>query len=234
MLELLEYLGDQTLPYRTIMAEHTDFVVQDCIIPKKQVVIAEQTHSNRVHKCTGEDGGAGFDEHSQIMDCDALVTNLPNVFLLIRTADCTPILLYDEKSRSIGAIHSGREGTRKNIAGETIKTMVNSYSAQPENIRAVIGAGICKKHYHVSEAVWQEFFLTCQKQGVTVREADFPRLDIQDVIYQQLMLAGLQLCNIKTNQICTFESNSHFSFRRDGTHNRQINLIGLIDGKYHL
>ncbi len=218
------------LPYRKIMADHADFKVGAMLVPKAKTVIAEQIHSAKVHICSTTDGGAGFDAHPQIMNCDALITDVPNLFLLIRTADCAPILFYDEANRCVGAVHSGREGTRKNIAGAAVSAMQETYGAKPENLAARIGACICKQHYKVNNTVWDHFAASCAEQGIRVPESDRPCLDIQSVIYQQLVTAGLDQCNIKQVSICTYESGSHFSFRRDGTRNRQINVIGIIDG----
>jgi polyphenol oxidase len=233
-MKLFSYLGDHSIPYRTIMTNHKDFKASDVLIPKSRCVIAEQTHSVNVHPCTEADCGAGFDDNPQIQDCDALVTNLPDIFLLIRTADCTPVLLFDEVSKCIGAVHSGREGTRKNITGQTVKTMIRLYSAEPSDIKAWIGPGICKKHYPVSEEIWTDFYLTCTKSNFFVDESDFLFPDIQSVILQQLTAVGLKQENIIKNEICTFESNGHFSYRRDKTRNRQINIIGMINGKHNL
>ncbi len=212
------------------MAKHSDFTVNGPTIPKNSTVIAEQTHSRYVHICRTSDSGAGFDEHLQIPDCDALVTRHPNQFLLIRTADCTPVLFYDKHTESVGAAHSGREGTRKNIVRQVINTLQSEFQSKPEDIQVWIGAGICKKHYQVSDSIWQEYAQSCRQNGLTVDESDTSHLDIQYTIYQQLIQAGIRPEMITLNNICTYESNVHFSYRKDGTHNRQINLIGLTDG----
>lgn len=230
MKRLFYYLGDTSIAYRTIMSNHSDFLVNGIKIPKNSVVITEQTHSNHVHVCTSSDSGAGFDNHPQLMNYDAIVTNLPDQYLLIRTADCTPILFYDTQTDSIGAAHSGREGTRKNIAGKVILSMQAAYNTRPENVKVWIGAGICKQHYEVSPAIWDEFAITCRLNSVNIDSSDAPYLDIQDVILQQLIQAGINRDNIRLNTICTYESQLHFSYRRDGSKNRQINIIGLIDG----
>jgi polyphenol oxidase len=234
MNKLFCFVGDNTVPYRTIMSEHKDFYISDVLIRKSQVVIAEQTHSNNVHICKNEDSGAGFDDHPQIQDCDALITNLPDQFLLIRTADCTPVLLYDEKTKSIGAVHSGREGTSKNIVGATVAAMNKAYSVIPSNLKCYIGAGICKNHYKLNEATFTLFTRTCLDAGIKINLDDFPAVDIQNAIVQQLIQAGIRAKNIESNDICTFESSRHYSYRRDGTNNRQINLIGMIYGKHSL
>jgi YfiH family protein len=233
-MQFLTYLGDISLPYRKIIANHTDFTVKEFLIKKDSCVIAEQTHSDRVHICTYDDNGAGFDSHSQISDCDALVTDIPNQFLLIRTADCTPVLLYDETKYCIGAVHSGREGTRKNIVGNAIITMSDTYGASPDNLKAIIGPGICKKHYQVSQEIWDEYCLSCRKSNFSIDESELLFPDIQSVIIQQLTASGVKMEHITRNEICTFESGKHFSYRKDQTRNRQINIIGMTDGKHNL
>jgi YfiH family protein len=230
MSNLFYYLGDKTYPYRTIMAEHKDFKIGNTVIPKQSTIIAEQTHSKHVHLCTTADMGAGFDSHSQILDCDAMISNTPNQFLLIRTADCTPVLLYDNRNSAVGAIHSGREGTRKNIVLQTILAMHSAFGTLPSELKVWVGAGICHQHYPVNDEIWQEFKQTLNQSDIDVSKEFYPRLDIRKTINQQLYKAGVLPSNITNIDICTYESSDYFSFRRDGTNNRQINIIGLIDG----
>ncbi len=234
MTKLFRYIGDASIPYRTIMKDHEDFFVGDFQIRIKSLVIAEQTHSQNVHICAEADNGAGFHEHPQIMDCDALVTNIPNQFLLIRTADCTPVLFFDLQNQAVGAIHSGREGTRKNIVLATVRTMQQAYGTKPSQLLAWIGPGVCRDHYPVNPQTGQEFYDACLKSGLKLKTFDIRYPDIQAVLRLQLLASGLKEDNIVMNKTCTYESLTHFSYRRDGTHNRQVNLIGMYNGKYHL
>ncbi len=222
------------MPYRKIMADHTDFKAGDFLLKKNSLVIAEQTHSCNVHVCSAQDSGAGFDQHPQICDCDALITNLPNQFLLIRTADCTPILLYDKQHQVVGAIHSGREGTRKNIVGNTVRKMVSEYHCDPAQIKVWIGACICPKHYQVDETTGTNFVSACQNQGIDTKSFDIFHPDIQEVIIKQLCFSGIKNDRITLINECTYESDRFFSYRKDGTKNRQVNIIGMYNGKYHL
>lgn len=196
-------------------------------IPVVNVVVAEQTHSDLVHICTPEDSGAGFGDHPQIPVADGLVSNIPGQYLLIRTADCTPVLFIDQQGRAVGAVHSGREGTRKNIAGKAVKLLQEHYGVAPQDIIAYIGAGICQEHYQVSEAIWQGFQQSLQPSGLKPDQNNPRQINIRLCIFQQLIAAGIPFKNIEQDHTCTYESLDHFSFRRDGTHNRQINLIGI-------
>jgi YfiH family protein len=230
MNRLFYFLGDGTVSYRKLMAEHQDFYLQGQFIPKSQCVIAEQTHSSHTHICTLADGGSGWDSKPQIMDTDALVTNVPNLFLLSRTADCTPILLHDPLHQAVGAVHSGREGTRKNIIAQTIKTMQTAFRTDPAELQIWIGASICTRHYQVSEVIWKEFTQSCQAEGIDPVSFPFRHIDIRMVIHHQLWQCGVKPANIFAVNDCTFETEQYFSYRRTGTHDRQINLIGIIDG----
>jgi len=227
--KLFHYLGDTSLPYRTIMADHCDFYIGDRRIPAAQTVIAEQVHSAHCHICTPEDSGAGFGTHPQINGCDALITNLPNQWLLIRTADCYPILLYDADRQVVAAVHSGREGTRKNIVGTTVATLHKIYKVHQEDLQVWLGPGICQEHYPVSSDVWQDFISSNLANGIKTDDASAGYLDLRTAIVLQLLQAGCKTNSINISGICTYESTRHFSFRRDGTHNRQINLIGMYD-----
>jgi len=229
MSKIFWHLGDTNPDYRSIMREHKDFEVDGRLIPALQTVIAEQTHSNLVHICSLQDNGAGFNDHPQIPVADALVSNIPNQFLLIRTADCTPVLLYDEHRGVIAAAHSGREGTRKNIVGACVNAMVQHFGCDPSELVAHVGAGICEKHYEVSESIFEVFNQSLTKQDFCPCTNQFRHLNIRTTIFQQLIRAGLRFFNIENIDICTFEDPGYFSFRRDGTNNRQINIIGIIN-----
>ena len=228
-MKVFLHLGDLQPDYLSIMREQSDFRVGDRITPASRVVIAEQTHSDLVHLCSEADCGAGFGSHPQIDAADALVTNITGQYLLIRTADCTPVLLHDIRARAVGAVHSGREGTRKNIVGKAVASLKQHYNVEPQDIIAYIGAGICAGHYQVSEEIWQQFNASLQDLDQAFQNTPPRHLDIRLCVFRQLLQAGVPFKNIEQDHTCTYESQRHFSYRRDGTRNRQINLIGIED-----
>ena len=221
------HLGNGTPDYRSIMREHKDFAVDSKTIAASKVVIAEQTHSDNVHICTDNDSGAGFGEHPQIADTDALITIIPYQYILIRTADCTPVLLLDNKGRAAGAIHSGREGTRKNISGKTVAVFDRVLGIKPNELTAYIGAGICHRHYPVDERTWLHYNESLREQGFVPDTTLNLHINIRRDIFQQLIAAGIPFRNIEQICDCTFEAQGYHSFRRSGTNNRQISLVGL-------
>ncbi|MCF7912442.1 MAG: peptidoglycan editing factor PgeF [Candidatus Cloacimonetes bacterium] len=174
----------------------------------------EQTHSSQlmVIRCA--------DDYDILPEADAMLTAQPDIALIIRTADCYPILFFDPVKKIIAAAHSGREGTRKNIAQAVINKMTCSGSF-PENILAAIGPGISTKAYQVDADTWEKF---CQSTG-TIH--NFPFLDIRRTITTQLQNAGIPAVNIFHHDHCTFSNKNYYSYRRNKTRKRQYNWIIL-------
>ena len=106
----------------------------------EKLVMTLQVHSDIVRVVTDADC-AGFC-HRDYPKCDALVTNTPGVTLLVFTADCTPVLLWDPVTGAVGAAHAGWRGTAAGIAGKTVRTMAEAFGCDPGNIRAAIGPNI--------------------------------------------------------------------------------------------
>lgn len=84
---------------------------------------------------------------------DALVSQAPDLLLLLRFADCTPIMLYDPQKQVIGLAHAGWRGTVLKIVGRTVATMVDRFSSHPSDIIAGIGPAIGPCCYEVGQEV---------------------------------------------------------------------------------
>ena len=107
---------------------------------KKNLVLTHQVHSDTVRVVTKKDA-QGLDHH-EYPECDALITNDPGTALVAFTADCTPILFHDPVTGAVGAAHAGWRGTAADIAGKTVRAMMDAFDCRPENIRAAIGPNI--------------------------------------------------------------------------------------------
>ncbi|MBM4403987.1 MAG: polyphenol oxidase family protein [Candidatus Cloacimonetes bacterium] len=228
--KIIHYLGDMSQDYRSLMRYGTDIRIGEIAISQKHCVIVEQTHSALIHTCTLVDRGSGMGDRPKVPVCDGMSTDQPGVFLLIRTADCTPVLFSDSVKMVVSAVHSGREGTRRNICKAAIDNMVKRWDCRANDIFALIGAGICARHYQVSDEIYDEFFSTIVDQGFDPSRCNDNHIDIQDIIKQQLAAAGIPAGNVVSNDICTYEDLNYCSYRRDGSLNRQINLIGISYG----
>ncbi len=118
------------------------------------IVFTNQIHSATVLTVGKADIGKTY-------DCDGFVTAQKGVTLAVRTADCVPILFYDDKAKVIGAVHAGWRGTVDRIQQNCVRAMC-ALGASAENITVLIGACIHKCCYKVGE----DFYNTlCQKLG---------------------------------------------------------------------
>jgi len=194
--------------------------IKELTIPTSQIILAEQVHGNSVHIVKEADVGAG-NSRDPIQNVDALITKEKNIFLAIKTADCVPILIFDSILEIIAAVHSGREGTRKNIIRETLKILIENFGSDPKNMMIKLGPSICEKYYEVDKNTFNTFV---KSTGI---EQQFPFLNIKKVLLHQLMKVGISKNNIENIDICTFENESFFSYRSDRMDGRQISLIGM-------
>lgn len=92
------------------------------------------------------------EDHSK---ADAIITNKPGITLLMRFADCVPILLFDPAKHVIGIVHAGWIGTVNKIAAKTVGIMIKEFRIKPEDIIAGIGPSIGPDHYSVGDDVLQ-------------------------------------------------------------------------------
>jgi YfiH family protein len=84
---------------------------------------------------------------------DAIITDRQDVTLLMRFADCVPILLYDPIHHAISLIHSGWPGTVKRVALSAVEAMRDAYHTRPSDLWAAIGPSIAAHHYEIGSDV---------------------------------------------------------------------------------
>ena len=84
---------------------------------------------------------------------DAILTDSPNLTLVMRFADCVPIILYEPQKHIAGIVHAGWQGTVNDTVGAAVKKMVANYGVKENNILAAIGPSIGPDHYSVRDDV---------------------------------------------------------------------------------
>jgi polyphenol oxidase len=84
---------------------------------------------------------------------DGMVTHQPDTPLVMRFADCVPILFHDPVKHVIGAAHAGWRGTVQGAGMSVVRTMADAFGCHPADIRAGIGPSIGPSHYQVGEEV---------------------------------------------------------------------------------
>lgn len=162
---------------------------------------------------------------------DAIITNKPGVTLLMRFADCVPILLFDPVKRAIGIVHAGWMGTLNKIVTNAVARMKGSYGTNPGDLIACIGPSIGPDHYRVKDDVLERFEKVYGKlSGEMIRDSEGAKyLDLwkaNKIILIQVGVSRIEIAGICTN--CRMED--WYSHRGElGMTGRFGVLFGLLD-----
>ena len=112
-------------------------------------VIMRQLHSDIIHRLE--------DVPREKLEGDALMTDVPGLLLVARTADCLPVLLADPARRAVAAVHCGWRGTQKRILEKTVRAMGRAYGSRPADLLAALGPCIGPACYEVGPEVREGF-----------------------------------------------------------------------------
>lgn len=200
-------------------------------IDYKNIIRPYQTHTNNV-KEVGKAEGIFLDEYKNI---DGLITNKKNKILSLTYADCTPIYLFDPCKKIIGNIHSGWQGTVKEIARNAIEKMVQTYGSNPKDIICAIGPTIRKCHFEVEDDVKEIFSKHFDNMEGIITKGEIKEekqkyyIDTIKINKNILLGMGLKEENIIDSKICTVcNYDSIHSYRKEGkSAGRNTSLIML-------
>ncbi len=166
-----------------------------------------------------------LDTLPSLLEYDALITNSPNRFLGILTADCLPILVVDRRKKVIAAIHAGRPGTGLHITTKVLKKMEEEFGCSSGDLLISLGPFIGPCCYEIDEKVfrreWEPF--------ATGRGMERWALDIAGFNLSQIKKEGVEVDQILRIDLCTSCHNDLlFSYRREGRTGRQLSFVGII------
>jgi len=162
---------------------------------------------------------------------DAIITNQRYLPVAVLTADCAPILIYDNKINMIAAIHAGWKGAFKGIIDKVINFMVKK-GCKLKNMTAVIGPSISVKNYEVREDFRQKF-IKKDKNNNKFFKINKQKLYFDLTKYIRSSLQANNIKNIDSIKIDTFDiKNKFFSARRalklkHNDYGRNISIIML-------
>lgn len=168
------------------VAENYQQVFSAFDLRPEMVVTPFQVHGNHVVRVGPEEGG------SVIQGTDALITESPEVALLMRFADCAPVLFFDRVRHAVGLAHAGWRGVAAGVVTATVQAMQASFGTHPEDLWAGIGPAIGLRHYAVGTEVLVEIEAAVPPQTTfaELRQNEW-FLDLPAAITAQLHAAGV-------------------------------------------
>ena len=135
--------------------ENLNIVSKKIGIKTDNLFTMNQTHSNKVVVINDAN------KHIQKINSDALITNKKNIAISVLTADCVPILIYDETNEIIASVHAGWRGAVSGIIENTIKEIVKI--SKNSKINVAIGPCINISNYEVGQEFYDKFIQVSQK-----------------------------------------------------------------------
>ena len=190
----------------------------------KKIFLLKQIHSNKFHFIDKDLKLKNYN-----LEGDALITNKKEFPIAILTADCAPILIYDEKEKMIAAIHAGWKGAFKGIIKRTINFMIKK-GCSTKNITAAIGPCISVKNYEVKKDFIKKLIKKDRqnkKYFKKIQNKDF--FNLKKYVYSQLITLNIK--KIDMINMDTFNpKNNFFSARRsinrnENDYGRNISVI---------
>lgn len=180
-----------------------------------KIFYPRQTHSDTIYHVPEEANGD--------VEADALITRCPQTALVIRTADCLPVFLYDPVHRVIGLVHAGWKGSQKKITAKTVRKMEALFNTDPAQLHVAFGPCIRKESYQVGVEFWDYF-----PKHIVQREGKY-YLDLIRANLDQLVLAGVEDNHIHDCGICTYQSSDYFSYRREGAASGRMLSVFMLN-----
>jgi YfiH family protein len=179
------------------------------------LTFGRQVHGTRIAVVTGDLIGSGaFDREASIPDTDAMITDIPDVPLVVLVADCASVSLYDPVRGAIGLAHAGWRGTAAGIAGATVAKMTEAFGSDPADMIAGIGPSIGPCCYEVGRDVIDRFsddladIAPIVLGGTAVGAAghsdvDKAQLDLWQANQLQLVATGIPEGRVEVAGLCT-------------------------------
>lgn len=193
-----------------------------------KILLVNQIHGSEVLVV---DGLKKIHGDQDLPKADAIVSNLPNISIGIITADCSPILFFDEEKNIVAAVHAGWRGAKSGVITATVAEMKKLGA---KNIKALIGPMIAQKSYQISQEFLDDFLSedSANKEFfVNGASPDKYQFDLPSYVEKKLREAGI--FEIENLGIDTYENEKDlFSFRRS-THlgekdcGRNVSVIAI-------
>lgn len=189
----------------------------------REAGFSEWSENNQVHgDRLAEAEGRRTTESEELADADGLYTRTRGIGLVIKTADCQPVMLAREDGRAIAGLHVGWRGNAMNFPGTAVARLCRLFSCRPEDLLAVRGPslGPAASEFVNFAREWPEEFAPWLRPGDKT-------VNLWALTRHQLEEAGLRPERIFSLDMCTRDmADCFFSYRR-GDQGRMANAIWM-------
>lgn len=190
----------------------------------KEIYSGQQLHTANLAYVDGKNS-ENFLFGKIFKETDGLITDKANVALLIKFADCTPVVLFDPVNRVQASLHSGWRGTSKRISLHAVDKMVKEFNCKLENILAYVGPSIDQENYEVGSEVYDSFKDFADRDHFLKPREEKYLMSMSGANLSILKEAGIKPDNIDIEKTSTFTSSALHSARAEG---KEYQLNGIF------
>ena len=140
--------GVSKAPYDTLNASYMTGDKPECVssnlqiikeaIGANELVFMNQMHGKEILALRGE----RFEALGDPVDADAMITDQPQVALMVKQADCQAVLLFDPIKDVVANVHCGWRGNVHNILGSVVGRMNSEFGCRSADLLAAIGPSL--------------------------------------------------------------------------------------------
>jgi polyphenol oxidase len=150
--------------------------------------------------------------------------------VVILTADCVPLVLYDPISHVIALVHAGWKGSYVGVLQQALQTMQQRYLTKFADVKCSFGPSALSCCYEVSKPFVDDFLNKYPEIAIFEERHQKYYFDNNLFLQQLLKKFGIPEQNIYTNNVfCTICNPQFCSFRKEKEMaGRQITMVALL------
>ena len=189
------------------VVKNLDIIAHEFSFSHDKLKLMNQSHSNEAIIVDDKN------KHLKKFESDALITRLKNIPISVLTADCVPILIFEELSQTIACIHAGWRGALNGVIDNTINKIVST--SNENKIYAAVGPCIGKKSYEVEIEFYKKFMRGNSNNKIFFKRSGQSKFLFDLRFYVNHRLKKLNIHNLDNIEMDTYEDKKNFfSFRR--------------------
>jgi YfiH family protein len=197
------------------------------VVERNLAAVADELRLDRLVRMTqvhGADVAWTSDlAEEEIPVADALLTDQVGVGILVRVADCTPVVLVGLDEPVAGVVHCGREGLVKGVVMAAVAAIREHGT---ESLEAWVGPRACGQCYELPEAM-ADAVADVVPEARSTTSWGTPAVDVGAGVVAQLHELGIPVTDLGEHE-CTIEDERFFSYRRQGPDSGRLGAVAVV------
>lgn len=193
-------------------------------VDKNSVCKASQAHTDNILILDNNNKERFLFKNLSCDKYDGYITDKSNIYSLVTTADCNPVIIYDPVLNIVSNIHSGWRGTLKNISKKAAIIMHENFNSNYNDMIVCIGPSIRSCCFTSVEDDFKRKFtdvIKNEKDYIKVNNKGVYHFDMSYIITSSLLELGVKKENIVDLNICTCCNKEDFFSYRNSNINKQ-------------